>query len=44
MGIMVRRPDGEICYYLKGADVVMGDKIGFHDSNFMEEACLDLAR
>ena len=44
MGIMVRNPEGEIWYFLKGADVVMGDKIGINDANYMEEACLDLAR
>lgn len=43
MGIIVENK-GDIVYYLKGADTVMGQKISPTDANFMEEACLDLAR
>ena len=43
MGIIVKNKD-KIVYYLKGADAVMGSKIGQIDSNYMEESCLDLAR
>lgn len=34
MGIIVSHND-EIVYYLKGADAVMGAKIGQIDANFM---------
>ena len=43
MGIIVRNHN-KICYYLKGADSVMAEKIGQNNANFMVEACLDLAR
>jgi magnesium-transporting ATPase (P-type) len=42
MGIMIQA-DSRIIYYLKGADVVMQNKISQIDAHFMSEACLDLA-
>ena len=42
MGIIVSH-NSQIVYYLKGADAVMGPKISQIDSNYMYEACLDLA-
>lgn len=45
MGIIVKeRTLGKIVLYLKGADAVMEPKISTMDSDFMLEACSDLAR
>lgn len=43
MGIVVQS-NSKITYYLKGADAVMGPKISHFNANYMDEACLDLAR
>lgn len=45
MGIIVQEiGTNEIVLYLKGADSVMEPKISTIDSDFMTEACSDLAR
>lgn len=45
MGIIVReRKINKIVLYLKGADTVIEPKISSVDSDFMTEACSDLAR
>lgn len=45
MGIIVKNRDTQqIVLYLKGADTVIEPKISSLDSDFMTEACSDLAR
>lgn len=45
MGIIVKEKNrNKIMLYLKGADTVIEPKISTLDSDFMTEACSDLAR
>lgn len=45
MGIIVQNQESkQIVLYLKGADAVIEPKISTVDSDFMIEACSDLAR
>ena len=45
MGIIVKEQESKrIVLYLKGADTVMEPKVSTMDSDFMIEACSDLAR